>query len=138
MKFTVKKRVYLRDTDATGVLYFNQLQRLALEAFEDFLISKQLPLREILEKKNFLMPIVRAESDFTAPLRIGDEVAIEVAIDKVGISSLSMQYAFYDAMRALPVGKALIVHVCVDRATFQKIPLPEELQLVAEGSFEKA
>lgn len=130
MSFVVKKHIYLRDTDATGVLYFNQLLRLALEAFEDFLISKQLPLRDIFDRKDFLLPIVHTEADFSAPLRVSDQISIEVAVEKIGESSLSMRYTFYDTKSRSAVGSALIVHVAVDRNSFQKIPFPQEFRAI--------
>ncbi len=119
--FTKKrKRIYLRDTDATGVLYFTELQRIALEAFED-----HFDLKKMLGSSDFLLPIVHAEADYKAPLRCGDEVDISFTIAP-GTSSLKVSYQIM--LGEVLAGTVTIVHVAVDRTTLTSIPLPESLK----------
>lgn len=116
--FTKKrKRIYLRDTDATGVIYFTELQRIALEAFED-----HFDLKKMLSQENFLLPIVHAEADYKVPLRCGDEVEISFTLTP-GISSLTVSYQIM--LRDVLAAAVTIVHVAVDRQTLVSIPLPE-------------
>ncbi len=118
--FTKKrKRIYLRDTDATGVLYFTELQRMAIEAFED-----HFDLKKMLGQENFLLPIVHVEADYKVPLRCGDEVEISFIITP-GTSSLTVSYQFM--LGDVLAGNVTIVHVAVDRTTLVSIPLPESL-----------
>src|SRR4051812_12290672 len=90
------KKIRLRDTDATGVLYFTEQLRMALEVLEDC-----FSLQEMIEKENFLMPIVHAESDYNAPLKVGDTVEISISCEKIGTSSFTLKYRFYCPLRQL-------------------------------------
>lgn len=116
------KKIHLRDTDATGVLYFTEQLRMALEVLEDY-----FSLKSMLEKENFLMPIVHADSDYYAPLKVGDEVEISLACAKVGTSSFTLNYRFYCRLRKQEVGKVSIVHVIVSKATGKSMSIPQHL-----------
>lgn len=116
------KKIRLRDTDATGVLYFTEQLRMALEAFED-----RFSLREMIEAQNFLMPIVHAESDYFAPLKVGDEVEISASCTKIGTSSFTLHYRFFCPKRQIEVGRVSIVHVTVSKETEKSIPIPDPI-----------
>ena len=101
----------MRDTDATGVLYFaNQLQ-IALEAFEAYLEKQNFSVGEIIRKGDFLLPIVHTEADFFAPIFLGDELDVELVVGKVGTTSLTVNTTFFKDKER--VGTASIVHVTV-------------------------
>jgi 1,4-dihydroxy-2-naphthoyl-CoA hydrolase len=123
------KKIRLRDTDATGVLYFTEQLRMALETLEDC-----FSLRSLLEKEAFLMPIVHAEADYFAPLRVGDEVEITLSCEKLGTTSFTLGYRFYDPKRQKEVGKASIVHVVISKETGKSIPVPSHLQALLRQS----
>ena len=61
--------IRLRETDATGVLFFSEKLKLALEVFESYLYDKGITVQQMIEASEFLMPIVHAEADYSAPLR---------------------------------------------------------------------
>ena len=130
--FVYSTVIHLRDTDATGVLYFSEQLRMALEAFEAFLTERGFSLRKVIESA-YLMPIVHASSDYFAPLKVGDRVEITLKVAKVGTSSVTLQYSFYDPDRQLMVGKAEIVHVLVLKETGAATPIPDFLRQVFEG-----
>jgi 1,4-dihydroxy-2-naphthoyl-CoA hydrolase len=119
-KVLTRKKIYLRDTDATGVLYFTEQLRMALEVLEEY-----ISLKEMLEEGKFLMPIVHAEADYFAPLRVGDEVGISFEVTRLGTKSLTLSYTFFS--QDVEVGKVSMVHVAVDASTFQPIPLPQKM-----------
>lgn len=129
--FTRKIKIRLRDTDATGVLYFAEQLRMALETLEDC-----FSLRQMLEKENFLMPIVHAEADYFHPLQVGDEVEITLSLACIGRTSLTLNYRFFDPARNLEVGKASIVHVTVSKESRESIPIPSQLLQMLPAGFE--
>lgn len=120
MQFFYSTKIHLRDTDATGVIFFSEQLRLALEAFEEF-----IQLGEFFKHNDFLLPIVHADVDFMQPLSVGDPIKISVRLGEVGNSSFTMKYEFF--REEILAGKASIVHVTVDRKSQKKIPLPEAL-----------
>jgi 1,4-dihydroxy-2-naphthoyl-CoA hydrolase len=129
--FTYLTTIHLRATDATGVLYFAEQFRLALEAMEEYLTQAGLSLNTLL-KGNFLMPIVHAEADYFSPLEVGDGIAISLEVGKIGTSSFTLQYKFVLRGENKEVGTVSITHVTVDKETRKKVPLPEPLVKILE------
>ena len=130
--FTVRRRVSLQDTDATGVLYFGQQFKMALETFEEFLKCKGFGLRDLLNSE-YLMPVVHAEGDYLAPVQLDDELTICMKIKRLGTSSITLSFEFFDSARELPVGRVQIVHVTVDRKERVSVPIPSFLRVLLES-----
>ncbi len=123
--FIYRTSVHLRDTDATGVLYFTEQLRYALEALEHFLMAQGLTLQALIQDGAFLMPIVHAESDYSAPLFAGDEIEVHLSLTNLGTTSFTLQTRLYKG--GAEVGRTAIVHVTVSGETKKPIPVPESL-----------
>jgi len=123
--FKYRRIIRIRDTDATGVIYFaNQLQ-IGLEAFEEFLLQNGFSLGEMIKRGDLLLPIVHVEADFMAPLVVGD--VVEVTLDfQIGTTSLS---CFSELFKGeLKVGTLSLVHVAYSPRTQSSIPIPDTIQ----------
>jgi 1,4-dihydroxy-2-naphthoyl-CoA hydrolase len=131
--FIYHTHVRLKDTDATGVLYFAEQFRMAQEGFEAFLKEKGFPLRQLIEGSPFLMPVAHAEADYMAPVMVGDELRITLRIAKVGTSSVTLQYVFHDRERKIDVGRVEMVHVVIDRDKRTSVPIPDFLRTILES-----
>lgn len=129
--YIYKTQVRLRDTDATGVLYFAEQFRMALEAFEEFLKDKGFSLNQLLGSQ-YLMPIVHAEGDYFAPLVIGNTLEISLKVIKLGTSSVTLESSFHDPERKINVGRVQIVHVVVNRESRTSVPIPDFLRPILE------
>lgn len=129
--FSYKTSVHLRDTDATGVLFFAEQFKMALEAFEAYLKSAGLPLGKIIQTTHFLMPIAHAEADYMAPLRVGDNLEIFPKLERLGTSSFTISYRFQKGKDE--VGNVSLVHVTVSKETLKSISIPEELHSLLQG-----
>ncbi len=130
--FTYQVKIYLRDTDATGVIYFNQQLRLALEAFEAFLSSRGQDLHNILEAGENLYPIVHCEADFSSPIKTGDTLMIHLSVARIGTSSFTINTKMVNQHKK-EVGTTSIVHVCTSKQTKASCPIPEPLRTVLSG-----
>ncbi|MBS0604039.1 MAG: acyl-CoA thioesterase [Verrucomicrobia bacterium] len=129
--FIYRTQLRLKDTDATGVLYFSEQFKFALETFEEFLKDRGFSWRELMASP-FLLPVVHAEADYIAPLMVGDELEVTLKVGKIGSSSMTLQYAFRDPERKIEVGRAEIVHVVVDRESRRSVPIPDFLRAILE------
>ncbi|MBS0620415.1 MAG: acyl-CoA thioesterase [Verrucomicrobia bacterium] len=129
--FTYRTQVRLGDTDATGVLYFPMQFSLALEAYEQFLKERGFSWGQLLASP-YLMPVRHAEADYLAPLRCGDRLEVTLHVERLGTSSITLNYLFTDPDRNLLVGKARVVHVVVDRETRLSVPIPPILRSLLE------
>lgn len=124
--FEFKNSVKIYDTDAAGVLFFGSQFRLVQDAYEAFLESKGFPLVNFLDKVSYIVPVVHAETNYRAPLRASDKITIKLSIRKVGTTSFVLGHEIYKEGGEL-AGDGHTVHVCIDKASGSKIPLPQKL-----------
>jgi len=149
--FVAHNQVRMHDTDAAGVLYFAHLFRFVQEALEDFASARGFPLAALLESANFLLFIRHVEADYLLPLRVGDPLEIELKTSSVKETSFLLDYQLYTFRPSSPdtpsfqgistpdrikAGSASTVHVCVDRNTLKKFPLPLALRRVLQENGE--
>ncbi|HEV7622233.1 MAG TPA: thioesterase family protein [Flavisolibacter sp.] len=132
--FVYRTQIRLKDTDATGVLYFAQQFPMAMEAWEECLKARGFPLQQLLDSP-YLMPVVHAEADYLAPLRVGDEVEITLTVAKLGTSSVTLDFSLHDSHSKCAVGNVRIVHVVVDRESGSSVPIPDFLRVILEANY---
>ena len=116
--------IHMRDTDATGVLYFTEQLRICQEVLESFLESCGYSLQRLLEKADFVIPIVHAESDYFSPIFPGDKLSVQMITTRIGTSSFTLSYTCKRIETGEEVGTAEIVHVTVDKKFREKMPIP--------------
>ena len=85
-----------------------------------------LKYKFIFEKLDFNLLIVHTEADFMIPLRINDQIAILLKVEKIGKTSFTLNYIITNLNKQV-VGKVNTIHVCVDKDRGEKKVLPEEL-----------
>ncbi|HLP46871.1 MAG TPA: thioesterase family protein [Candidatus Kapabacteria bacterium] len=124
--FEYKTTIKMHETDAAGVLFFANQFKLVHDAYEAFLESKGFAIKYLLENTAFHLPIVHAETDYKAPLRVGDKVVVRLNVKKTGNTSFTLAHEIYKSGTEL-TGTGETVHVCIDKNTGAKIPLPAEL-----------
>lgn len=120
--FEYRTQIRMKNTDATGHLFFSEQFNLALEAFEEFLFNKAMDLDQIE------MPIVHAEADYKKPLQLRDPLKITLGIKNLGNTSFSVSYFLFHLKTQEEVGSVVIVHVCMDSMTKKPISLPLKLR----------
>ena len=88
-------------------------------------------LPEILEEREYLLPLVHAEADYHGPLHYGEEIRIIVSVDRVGSRSFSLGYRFCD-----PDGEtraqAMTVHAACAALDGKSTDLPDALRCALE------
>lgn len=67
--------------------------------------------------------VVAAEVQFRRPARFDDELVVDVAIEPPVRTSLRSRYRIERGDEL--VAEAALTHVCVDAATFEKMPWPD-------------
>ena len=124
--FSSNRFVFLRDTDATGVIYFTSLLHYSLEAFELFLQKENQHLAQLLSE-GYLFPIVHAESDYKGPLRVGDEMVLSMYLEKITKRSFSIKTEIRKSSDGELVGLTKIVHAFVLKGESVSSEIPIEL-----------
>ena len=130
--FRYETKIRLYDTDAAGILFFANQFRLVEEAYEDFLETNGVQIKDFLDKSDFIVPIVHADSDFLSPLRVGDRITIEISLASMGDSSFTLGHRIIKEEGVL-CGKGSTVHVCVSSNDFSRIPVPDKIKDILQS-----
>ena len=80
----------------------------------------------MLQKTNYFLPIVHAESDYKSPVFVGDIITIAIRVGQIGKTSFSFDYTLKRGKTL--VGTAKTVHVTINQKTRKKIPLPTAMR----------
>lgn len=123
--------ITLRDADAAGILYFARYFALAHDAYEAYLAEAGCSIARILDEASYIVPIVHAEADYRAPLRVGQKVQIRLKVEEVKSRSFTMRSTFHTE-NDQPACSVRTVHVAVEKATGKAIPLPDAIRLLVE------
>ena len=114
------------DLDAAGIAYYPNLVNFLHEAFEDFFrghVGRSFP---DVYAQGISFPAVKLEMEFVSPVRYGDSVDVDVAVERIGRSSVQVRYE--GSVKGRPVFHARNTVVVVDMKTFRPVPLPDWLR----------
>lgn len=125
MPFIAKNRVRMHDTDMAGILYFARQFRFVHDTFEDFILDEGHNLKELFRKELHLFVIVHAESDYYHSVTVGDELEVHLSVEKIGTTSFTLAYKIFVIPEKTLIGTAKTVHVCIDKNTRGKHPIPK-------------
>jgi acyl-CoA thioester hydrolase len=92
VEHTTKLRVRFAETDAMQVVYYAEYFVWFEVARTELFRAMGMPYSVISRKRGFHTPVVQAHADYKAPARYDDEVAVRVWVNKVGTSSLRLDY----------------------------------------------
>ena len=132
-RFTYESRVTLRDADAGGVLFFARYLALAHEAFAAFLASRGIGFPHQLSEGDYVCSVVHAECDYRWPLRLGDTVHVELALEEVARRTFTVAYALRNGDGRL-CAQARTVHAPIRKDTRRAMPLAPLLRAVLTGA----
>ena len=125
--FRYQTIIDLRDTDATGVIYFPNQFDLALQTLQVFLRPTPFAFKAIVDSL-YLMPVVHAEADYLSGLHLDDEVEISMYLDKIGHSSFTLCFDYYNKTKQTLAGTAKVTHVMILKETKKSTPIPQEFR----------
>jgi acyl-CoA thioesterase FadM len=129
--FTRTVTIRFEEADARGVLFYGRLHALSHHVWEDFVVSQLVDRWEDwFESREFVAPIKHAEATYHRPLRPGHHYVAELAIGKVGESSLEVVTRFLDESGPEPVlcAETRVVKVMADPNTWKKISIPSAIR----------
>lgn len=125
-----QRKIYFVDTDSAGVVYFSNLLSICHEAYEDYLSSLKVNLKDFFSNQIITIPIIHAEIDFFKPLFCGDLINITLSPILINEKVFEMQYQVFKNNEL--IAKALTRHICINPQTRKT----QEIPLVIKQSFE--
>jgi YbgC/YbaW family acyl-CoA thioester hydrolase len=124
--FKTEAVIRFHDADAGGVIFFANLLKHAHDAYEELLKNLNLQ-RNYFFDDDYLLPIIHAEADYKKPVKAGDRLIVVVTASDIRKNSFELSYDFLDEDNQL-MAFAKTVHTAVDKKSFTKTSLPEELR----------
>jgi 4-hydroxybenzoyl-CoA thioesterase len=127
--FVYTTPVRFADVDHAGIVYYPRFFHYFHVAFEELWRARVGPraYSELLDRDRVGFPAVRAECDFSAPLRFGDTAEIEVSVTRLGTKSITFRYRVTRVEDRVLCATGHVVCATVDLARFVAVPVPERI-----------
>jgi 4-hydroxybenzoyl-CoA thioesterase len=131
--FVHRMPVRFADVDHAGIVYYPRFFHYFHLAFEELIRARlgQRAYLALLDERKIGFPAVRAACDYRAPLRFGDDVAIELSITRLGGRSITFGYRavrLRDGEPEVPCADGEVIVAVTDLAAFRAVPLPPDLR----------
>ncbi len=91
IRFNYKTKVYYRDIDQMGVVYYSRYFEYFEAARTELLKAIGLEVTEI-ENRGYLLPVVSAHCDYSGSARFEDELTVETVIPTKPGARLRIEY----------------------------------------------
>jgi 4-hydroxybenzoyl-CoA thioesterase/acyl-CoA thioester hydrolase len=127
--FRFQRRVEFRDTDAAGIVHFSVFFNYMEEA--EHALLRELGSNVLMsdDEGEFSFPRVAVNCEYSSPLQFGDVVDLDVAVERIGTSSVT--YAFEFSNGGGPIAHGTVTAVCCRLADGKKpkaIPIPPDVR----------
>ena len=127
------RRVEFRDTDAAGIVHFSVFFNYMEEAEHSFLRNLGLDVFLLDGETAISFPRVAAHCDYRTPIRFGEVVAVEVALDKIGRSSVTYRFLFRRDETLIAEGQ--VTAACcqlTEAGAPQAVSIPDDVRAILE------
>jgi 4-hydroxybenzoyl-CoA thioesterase len=127
-RLTQRHRIRFSECDPAGIVFYPQYFVMfndLLEAWIDSLIPEGFA--GYIGKQRFGLPTVRLEADFRAISRMGDEVELSLAVERLGGKSITLALACTGSDGQLRMSVTQVV-VTTSLDTHQAIDIPASLR----------
>jgi 4-hydroxybenzoyl-CoA thioesterase len=125
-RFTREVTVRFEHCDPAGLIFYPRLFALVNETVEDWFASLGHSFKSLHIDQRKGVPTVRFETEFIAPVRIGDALTQSLGVDGLGRSSLSLKHLA--SIGARPVARFDQTLVFTDLETMKSEPWPADLR----------
>jgi 4-hydroxybenzoyl-CoA thioesterase len=128
--FRYVHEVRFDEVDAAGVVYFARFFGWCHDAMAAMLAELEGGYQRLVSERSLGLPAAHVEADFAAPLRFGDSVRIEVTVERIGESSVTLLFRIERARDSLSVATVRHVVVLTDLAAFRPVPMTDDLRIL--------
>jgi len=137
VRFTTRRRVEFADTDLSGIVHFTRFFVFMETAEHEFRAARGTELHTEIDGRVIGWPRVSATCSYKKPAKYGDELDIEIDIERQGEKSLTFGFRFLRSGELLAEGKLTSV-CCVlnDPAGLKAIEIPPAVVERLTGSDE--
>jgi 1,4-dihydroxy-2-naphthoyl-CoA hydrolase len=119
-------RVNFYDADGAGVLFFGNIFKIIHSAYEDFIYNGKFKRNYFADPK-YIIPIIHTESDYLKPIFPNSNIIVNLSVQEIKKSSFILEYEVTDTKKEL-LAKCLTVHVFVEKKSWEKSNIPQEVR----------
>lgn len=123
-------RVVMAEVDASQI-HFTAIYRWMDRGFSEWLAEVGHPFTRLLEEGPGV-PIVDSRCSFLGRILLDDHITLRTVVGGIGRTSFRSRHEFVRGGEAVARGE--LVHVCVNRATRQPVPVPGWLRERADDA----
>ena len=102
IEYDYHTRVYYRDVDQMGIVYYTRYLEYFEAARTELLRSIGLDVLTV-EKMGYFLPVISCQSDYKKPAKFDDELSIITKIYELPRSSMKIDYEVYNSEKNLLV-----------------------------------
>ena len=117
MSYCYQTRVRMYHVDHARVIFFPRLYYFCQEVVESYFFANRKEAGAVIFD-NYVPVIVNAESNYFAPIRFGDKVDIVLYSSRIGNTSFTLTYEFFNKSltkgESILVANARTIHVVTD------------------------
>ena len=128
--FVREKRVGFHDCDPAGIVFYPQYFVMFHELMETWFNEGLGEDYAAFVRGGHGLPTVKIECEFIAPNPLGDVIALELAIAKLGQASITFRYTA--RARGQECARATIVSVHSSLEPLKAVPIPARLRAAME------
>jgi 4-hydroxybenzoyl-CoA thioesterase len=129
--FRVEKLIRFHHCDPAGIVFYPQYFVLMHELMEDwFSQGLEIDYAEFVRERGMGLPMVRLECEFLAPVPMGNVLALELAVKRIGNSSLTLSVRGAAQGRESLRATLTVVHTAI--APMRAVPIPDALRSAME------
>jgi 4-hydroxybenzoyl-CoA thioesterase len=129
-----ERPVRFEDVDAAGIVFFARLFSYCHEAMEALFAPLEGGYVRLINERKIGLPAVKVTADFSAPLRYGDLVRVDVTVSHVGTTSCTFAYLLTRARDGAKAASATHVCVLTDLVKLAKVPIPDDVRAVLDAN----
>ncbi len=122
--FTSKEYISFSDCDPAGIMFFSRAFEKAHNAYEKFLFENGLG--DYFGKKEIVIPILNACSDFKKPIWAGEGITVNLTLVEKKENSFSLLFTILKNTGEI-AAVVKTVHLCVLKENFMKCNVPDDL-----------
>lgn len=128
-----ERAVAFEDVDAAGIVFFGRFMEYCHGAMERFFDGVPGGYVGLITKRRLGFPAVHVDATWSAPLRYGDAMRIEVTVPKIGTTSCTFRYRVVRASDGVEAATIDHVTVCSTLDSLAKTPLPADCRTLLEA-----
>ncbi|HBE04538.1 MAG: hypothetical protein A2096_02510 [Spirochaetes bacterium GWF1_41_5] len=125
MEKRYKTRIYYRDTDMGGVVYYGRYLEFLEIGRTEYIRDAGMSVQDLYEKHGIISPVIEVNVRYLRPARYDDEITISVQPEKITNVKIFIKYELFNQKGDL-LCVAHTVNGSIDRESFRPVRFPDE------------